>query len=63
MPWYYDAIREGRYIGLYLNNLTGEMEIWQIYKGQFECWDTGLTYRDEALEVWSYAERHYRDGM
>lgn len=59
----YKAIKEGKYIGLYLNTDNGTMEIWQVYKGQYECWDTGITNREEALEVWRYGEKHYTDGL
>lgn len=57
------VIKEGKYIGLYLNTETGEMEIWQIYQRQYECWDSGITDRDEAIEIYRYAEKHYTDGM
>lgn len=55
------AIKEGKYVGLYLNTDTNSMEIWQIYQGQYECWDYGITNKEEGLEVWRYAEKHYMD--
>lgn len=57
------AVKEGKYIGLFLNTETGEFEIWQIYRKQYEMWDNGMTDREEALEVYRYAEKHYADGM
>lgn len=55
------AIKEGKYVGLYLNIETNDMEIWQIYQEQYECWDYGITNKEEGLEVWRYAEKHYMD--
>ncbi len=57
------AIKVGRYIGLYLNTRTKTMEIWEIYHQRNELWDSGITSKDEALEVWRYAEKHYTDGL
>lgn len=59
----YQAIKTGTYIGLYLNLTTGTMEIWQIYQRRYEKWDEGITNKEEALEVWRYAEREYPKGL
>lgn len=58
----YKAVKVGTYIGLFYNTTTKTLEIWQVY-GRLECWDSGITSREEGLEVWRYAERHYTDGM
>lgn len=57
------VIKRGRYIALVLNTETDEFEIWEIYQQKNEQWDRGITDRDEAIEVYRYAEKHYTDGM
>lgn len=56
-------IKKGHYIALVWNVETEEFEIWEIYKQKNEQWDSGITDRDEAIEVYRYAEKHYTDGM
>lgn len=56
-------IKMGKYVGLFLNTETGEMEIWQVYRRQYELWDDGMTNREEAIEVWNYAEKQYPKGL
>lgn len=63
MPSNRKLIKKGTYIGLYLNPEDGTMEIWQIYQCRYEQWDKGITNKEEALEVWRYAEREYPKGL
>lgn len=62
MPGMLKVIKRGHYIALVLNTETGEFEIWEIYKQKNECWDSGIHNKDEAAEVFNYAEKHYTDG-
>lgn len=57
------AVKEGKYIGLFLNVETGEYEIWQVYRKQYELWDSGITSKEEAIEIWRYSEREYPKGL
>lgn len=57
------TIKIGKYVGLFLNTETGYMEIWQVYQHRYELWDDGMTDKEEALEVWRYAEREYPKGL
>lgn len=57
------VIKRGHYIALVLNVETNEFEIWEIYEQKNELWDSGITDKDEAVEVYRYAEKHYTDGM
>jgi len=57
------TIKKGHYIALMMNTETKEYEIWEIYEQKNERWDWGITNKDEAIEVYRYAEKHYTDGL
>lgn len=63
-----EKVKSGKYMAVFCNwevkapeSDNPTYEIWQIYQGNFEKWDEGITSRDEALEVWRYSEKHYMD--